>query len=393
MRRYSANYIFPVTQQPIKNGIVEVDDNGKVLNIIIPNEEFREIHSTEFHNGVIVPGFVNAHCHIELSHLKDQLPRGLGLPGFIKAVAEHRTNDSSVIFKSICDSIKELEFTGTVAVGDICNTTDTLNFKLSSKINFYNFIEVFGINPSKSDFVISAANIIKDSFESSYNGFTSITPHSTYSLSNVLWEKLSKEIEKTDSSVTIHYGESMAEYEFLSKGTGLLLERYNALGVPFDVPMGLSPKHMVMTRIPKNAEVLFVHNTFAAIDELLELSKFFRKATFVTCPESNLIIEGQLPNLSAMAQSGLRIAIGTDSLASATTLSMLYHINLLLNNYPNITFAEILKWATLNGAEALQFAHKFGSIDIGKTPGLNLITHFDFNNMRPTANSTVKRLV
>jgi cytosine/adenosine deaminase-related metal-dependent hydrolase len=148
-----------------------------------------------------------------------------------------------------------------------------------------------------------------------------------------------------------------------------------------------------MNYIPKGKDVLFVHNTFAGIDELVEVNNYFRQATFVTCPESNLFIEGRLPDLNSMYKRGLSIAIGTDSLASATSLSMLYHINLLLENFPDIPFSEILKWATLNGAAALRVSDKFGSIEVGKSPGLNLITNFDFSNMRPRNNSVVKKLI
>ena len=100
-----------------------------------------------------------------------------------------------------------------------------------------------------------------------------------------------------------------------------------------------------------------------------------------------------MPALAEMHKAGLRIAIGTDSLASASTLSMLYHINLLLDNFKEISFADILKWSTLNGAEAPNIERIFGTLEVGKNPGLNLITDFDFNSMKPTLKSRVKRLV
>lgn len=393
MRRFSANYIFPVSSPPIKNGIVEVDNNGEILSIIDPGREFKEIHSTEFYNGVIVPGFVNAHCHLELSHLKGQIKSGLGITGFIKAVTECRVNDNDVIVKAIQHAIREIELTGTIAVGDICNTPDTFLLKSKSRTFFHNFIEVFGINPDTSERIIENAIGIMEVFQGLQNGATSLTPHSTYSLSNELWDRLRNQINKSDLPVSIHYAESLPEFEYLMNGTGPLMERYRLLNIPFDVPFGLNPFKVVTDNINHNKDVLFIHNTFASVEELVKLNRIYRKATFVTCPESNLIIEGRLPDLVLMYKQGLRIAIGTDSLASATSLSMLHHIKLLQDNFNVIPFSEILKWSTLNGAEALNVSDRFGSIEIGKTPGLNLITNFNFDKMCPRTNSEVRRLI
>ncbi len=393
MRRYSANYIFPISHPPIKNGIIEVDDNGVILRIINPGIEFKEIHSTEFHNGVIVPGFVNAHCHLELSHLLGQFPKGLGIAGFIKAVSETRLSDPNAVSNAISRAIKEIELTGTVAVGDICNTTETINAKSKSRIHFHNFIEVFGINPSNADKIFENTLRVKREFKHHFPNSSSVTPHSTYSLSENLWSIISDEIQSSGLPVSIHFAESLPEYEFLNNGTGAILDRYNLLDVPFDKPNGLTPSKVIYNHINPNKEIILIHNTFASIDELSKISKHYRKATFVTCPESNLYIEGNLPELAAMYSAGLRIAVGTDSLASATTFSMLHHINLLLNNFKEIPFADILKWATLNGAEALNIDSRFGSIEVGKAPGLNLISNFDFNSMKPHINSSVKRLV
>ncbi|HOZ16128.1 MAG TPA: amidohydrolase family protein [Tenuifilaceae bacterium] len=393
MRRFSANYVLPVTCPPIKNGIVEVDNNGEIISIVDPGREFQEIHSTEFHNGVIVPGFVNAHCHLELSHLKGQVKSGSGIAGFIKAVTEYRINDSEVIEKAIQLAIREIELTGTVAVGDICNTLDTFFLKSRSSIFFHNFIEVFGINPLAAERIIENANGIMRGFEKLQNSSTSITPHSTYSLSNTLWKTVREHINKSNLPVSIHYAESLPEFEYLMNGTGPLMERYRLLNIPFDVPFERTPFKVITDNINHNKDVLFIHNTFASVEELVELNRIYRKATFVTCPESNLIIEGKLPDLVSMYKHGLRIAIGTDSLASATSLSMLHHIKLLLDNFTDIPFSEILKWSTLNGAEALNVSGRFGSIEIGKAPGLNLITNFDFDKMCPRANSEVRRLI
>lgn len=392
MRRYSANFVFPISQPPIKNGIVEVSDDGAILNIIDPGQNFKEIHSTEFHNGVIVPGFINTHCHIELSHLAGKFDKGQGIAGFIKSVAELRGSDEVTVNNAIHRAIADLERFGTVAVGDICNTSGTLVSKFKSNIYFQNFIEVFGINPISSNLIIEKAIALRDEFAVHYPLSTGITPHSTYSLSNELWSLVGNELQLSNSPVSIHFAESMDEYMFLENGAGALLNRYKQLKVPFDIPNESSPAQVVLQNILPNKQLLLIHNTFAGIDELLRIHKHFQHVTFVTCPESNLFIEGTLPNLSAMNDNNLSIAIGTDSLASASSLSMLNQILILIERFPSIPFNDILKWATLNGAKALNVANAFGSIDVGKKPGINLITNFNFDTMRPTKSSMVRRL-
>lgn len=393
MRRFSANYIFPVSQPPIRNGIVEVDDDGTVLRIIDQGVNTSEMHSTEFHNGAIVPGFVNAHCHLELSHLLNTIPLGQGIARFIRAVTELRAIPQDDIIKAIGKAIDELERTGTVAVGDICNTSDTLFAKSRSRIYFHNFIEVFGINPSAASAMLDRAVQLRDEFMQVFSLSTSISPHSTYSLSTALWADIKRITALDDQPVSLHFAESLAEFKFLSDGTGDLLTRFQQLGYPFEIPFGLSPVQIAMDGIESDKEVLFVHNTFAAIPDLIRLAKHFRQSTFVLCPESNLLIEGKLPDIQAMYQNGLRIAMGTDSLASATSLNMLHHLGIVAARFPAIPFAEVLKWATLNGAEALNISDIYGSLEVGKKPGLNLITNFNFTEMKPQGSSVVKRLI
>lgn len=389
MLRFAANYILPISQPPIKNGIVETDDDGRIIRIIDPQTIKGELNRTQFFNGVIVPGFVNSHCHIELSHLKGAFRKKTGITGFIDAIIRYRAHDNDVITKAISDAITLMRSEGTVAVGDICNTTDTLQPKKKGQLLYRNFIELFGINPEIATSSFSNTKQVLEQFTHAEIPYTSITPHATYSLSKTLWNLLRPMLQSGIGPVSIHYGESKAEYDFLKSDSGSLKERYTKANIPYIPSINQSPEIVVKNHIPNNRELILVHCTFSAPDELKSLERHFKKLTVVTCPESNLFIENSLANLPAFAAAGLTIAIGTDSLASSDSLSMLNQINLILNRYPSLPFTEVLRWATLNGAEALGFSNTIGSIEPGKSPGLNLITNFDFSNFKPTANSKV----
>jgi cytosine/adenosine deaminase-related metal-dependent hydrolase len=193
--------------------------------------------------------------------------------------------------------------------------------------------------------------------------------------------------------VSIHYGESEEEYALLRDHSGLLADGYKKLGIPLNLPNCKSPLEVVMRFVPKQSKPLLVHNTFVSIEEIKQLVEYFSELCFVLCPSSNLFIEGVLPDIAMLASAGVNIALGTDSFASSNTVSVFDQMMILLERFPSLHFDEVLKWATLNGAKALNFNFQVGSIEEGKKPGLNLITNFDFTLMKPTSSSRVKRLI
>ena len=394
MRRFSANYIFPINGLPIKNGIVVVDNDGTIIEIINPQGNIKEYATMEFHNGVIVPGFVNAHCHLELSHLKGKIAKSSGIAQFVSKVREYRKVDRVDIEAGINQAFIDLKKNGTVAVGDVCNTSDTIKEKLKSKILFHNFIELFGLNTIDAKDRFHAAQELLRKFQSSTCDISSsLTPHATYSISESLWELLTDELAKRNSLVSIHYGESMQEYYFLKDHSGLFADNFMELGIPIDLPECKSPLEMVQRFIPQNSKVLFVHNTFASNDEIKQLATYFKESYFVLCPSSNLFIEGVLPDVPMLKGLGVNLALGTDSYSSTDTISVFDQMMIIIEKYPTLSFPDVLKWGTFSGAKALSFDSQVGSFEVGKQPGLNLITNFDFTLMKPTSNSKVKRLV
>lgn len=393
MQRFSSNYVFPVCSKPIKNGVVCLDNNNTIVEIIEPDDCIKELASMEFHNGVIVPGFINTHCHLELSHLKGKFEKSQGISGFVSQIRNNRKANQLEIADGIKSALSSLKSHGIVAVGDICNTSDTIPQKQESDILFHNFIEVFGLSSFYSKDLFYLASDLLNKFNLSNCGKSSLTPHSTYSVSVKLWELIRDELNRTQTPISIHYGESLQEYTLLKDHSGLLAENFKNLGIPINLPECSSPLEVVRNFIPANSKVLFVHNTFASNDEIKELASHYKESSFVLCPSSNLFIEGVLPDVPMIDQTGVNIALGTDSYASTNTISIFDQMMILLETFPTLSFNDVLKWATLNGANALGFESQLGTFEIGKKPGLNLITNFDFTLMKPTLKSKVKRLV
>jgi cytosine/adenosine deaminase-related metal-dependent hydrolase len=151
-----------------------------------------------------------------------------------------------------------------------------------------------------------------------------------------------------------------------------------------------SPTKRIVESIPQIRSTLLVHNAMASDSDVKMIGGHFTTpATWVLCPESNRYISGLTPPVDMLRQTGARIAIGTDSLASARTLSMIDNMRLL----GNIPLEEMLSYATINGAQALGIDDRMGSIEVGKRPGLAVIEGVDLSNMTLTPDSQAHRIV
>ncbi|MDO9066465.1 MAG: hypothetical protein Q7U96_05215, partial [Chloroflexota bacterium] len=182
MKRFSAQYIITNSGPPLKRAMITTEDDGTILSIEDTGGDLEEKHSVEFYNGIIIPGFVNCHCHLELSHMKGSIAQGSCLGGFVKQVRNTRDNNSESIIASAYSADNEMYSEGIVLCADICNTSLSFNIKKESRICYINLLEVFGIDAEKAsrrmDEIIKVAETAED-----MNLPFSIVPHSVYSMS------------------------------------------------------------------------------------------------------------------------------------------------------------------------------------------------------------------
>lgn len=393
MRTIAANYIFPVTSKPLKNGIVEIDDQGKILNIIDTEGAISESRNLEFYNGVLTPGFVNSHCHLELSELKNVLEEKRGLPLFIQQMIEYRKQSiTNRTLQAIKDADESMVQNGIVAVGDIVNTDTTIETKRESEVYYHSFVEISGLEADYSERFYTAKKLNDKFLEQGLA--SSIVPHAPYSVSVNLFRLIKDEAVRQGSILSIHNQESKDENELFLSGTGNLLKTFKNLGIDLSSwkVQGKTSLRTIIDYLPTINNLLFVHNLYSTIEEIQEVSKTFPNSFFVLCPLSNLFIENKLPDINLFLEISDKITLGTDSLASNKSLSILNEMKQINKYYPAITFEKLLQWASLNGAKALKIDHRYGSLEKGKTPGINLISSFDFDVMQITENSVVKRI-
>jgi cytosine/adenosine deaminase-related metal-dependent hydrolase len=391
MKRFSAQYIVTNSSPILKRGIVTVGDNGTITGVEDTSGDLKESDSVEFHNGIIIPGFVNCHCHLELSHMAGMVPQGGGLGRFLENINKSRKTEHDIIISSARKADEFMFREGVSLCGDICNTSSTFEIKKESKIKYINLIEVFGIDPEKaSNRIEEGIGVAKKSEEMKIPWY--LVPHSAYSMSLTLI-RLIKERSMNNRVTSIHFIETAAEKDFIENSSGRLMESYRLSGfIPPRLEMVKSHRDAVINEITPSGNLILVHNTFADND-LIESVKKRDNLFWCLCPNSNDYIEKATPPVDLLMRDGCEIVIGTDSLASNTKLSILSEMINLQLKFPLLSIEDLVEWATINGARALGEAESFGKIEPGKKPGLLLLQNVDLINMKLLPESYVTRLI
>jgi len=390
MKRFSAHYILTNSGPPKKRAIINTEDDGTIINVENTDSILHEESNVEFHNGIIIPGFVNCHCHLELSHLKGFIKQGIGLGGFIERIRNTRDENNEKIISSAIRADKDMYSEGVNLCADICNTPLSFNLKKESRIKYINLLEVFGIDPEKADLRMTQILGNAKTAEEMNLPF-SIVPHSVYSISLPLFRLLAKNTH--DNKITsIHFMETAGEKQFLENHTGPIMESYEKSGLVSSRPETVkNHADAILNEITLKGNLILVHNTFAdreTIKKIKERENLF----WCLCPNSNIYIENELPPIELLINEECDIVIGTDSLASNSKLSILDEIKMIQHNFPLISLEELIKWATVNGARALGEVDKFGTIEPGKKPGLLLLQNTDLRNLKLLPDSFVTRL-
>jgi cytosine/adenosine deaminase-related metal-dependent hydrolase len=382
----SASKIYPVSAAAIDHGLLALSPEGTIIAIYTAAEaETLQISPDHTYDGVLVPGFVNTHCHLELSHLKGRISEHTGLINFVGQIMSTRAAEASEIQKAMEDADQEMFDAGIVAVGDISNLSISKAVKLKSRLYYQTFIEAMGFNPTQVETIMDKAETLKTDFGPLA---ASIVPHAPYSVSDPLMAAIAA--LNTEALISIHNQESPAENEFFQTKTGAFLGLYKFLGLDlgFYKTPGLSSLQATLPKLPKG-KVLLVHNTTTSQGDLDFTANADQELFWCFCPNANLYIENALPNVQMFQASGLKITLGTDSLASNHQLSILKEMQ-TLQEHKQVDFETLLTWATLNGAAFLGIDQQYGTFEVGKTPGILCLAQLDGNKI--TDQTTVTRL-
>ena len=411
MRTIAADYAYTLDGglSPIPRPLITVGQNGRIISVNQYEDTDSLPDGTEYHQGTLVPGFVNAHCHIELSHLKDAFKEATGMSGFINQINELRESvDKEGRLKAMEAEFKNFSRQGVVAVSDISNCNESfifkkeyLNYSHSDEkplfpVYYRTFVELFGTEKQDAPQILAGGQRVAD--EASAMGLeASVTPHSCYTMSPRLLEITAKQ-------------ESQEEEDMIMKGSGALADNYRGRGLSTPPVTGATALEYFIDRLLEaekengggnskaqkqagkiGGRINLVHNVVISQRSIDRAKETLLSPFFTICPLSNIFIHRQLPPIGLMRRNNLKICLGTDSLSSNHILDMVREMECLQNNFPDLELGEILSWACANGAELLARQDILGSIAPGKTPGLVLLENLQ--DFKITERTTSRRIV
>lgn len=394
MKILYAKYILPITSEIIEDGAIVVDA-GKIVDFGVREEidsKFKEVERRlDLKNALIMPGFVNAHTHLELSDIKIKREvkdfrewlyqiveqRGklfnvggiLGKIKFVRALLEKRWG------KNVRKRIKEMLNSGTIAVGDVSNTGRLITTLLKAPIKVQIFIELISFEEERGrEFfniakeIVSNANDVARKYNLERKFKVSLAPHAPYSVSESLF-RLIKNFN-IGSKTSVHLAEVIDEVEFIKSGTGFfrtfLIQR-NRFDYSWSPP-GVSPVKYLDKIGFLDENTLAVHCVNVDDEDIEILSE--RDVSVCTCPRSNFFLKVGKAPIRKFLDNGINVCIGTDSIASNRDLNILNELKFAREFYTDVSDGELLKIATLNGAKALGFDNVCGSIEKGKDADL-----------------------
>ncbi len=366
LRKLQPQRIFNGVELLEPGQVLVVETSGKVIDILPATDAGEGIEQV---NGWIIPGLINCHCHLELSHLEGAVPEKTGLPGFVQHIMAHRDADPAVQLSAMESANRYMWEAGTQAVGDICNRIDSLTVTRDSRITFHHFIEVSGWMPEVAEKRYqSAVQILQSFLQTSRRA--SLVPHAPYSVSPELWKLLMSHFPQ--QPITIHNQESKAEQSLFEKGEGEWPEFFAAWKINHQhfQPSGTSSLQTVFPYLQSASQLLLVHNTYTSPEDIDWTESRHGSVFWCLCPRANKYIENVLPPVDLLRQKKCRIVVGTDSLASNHSLSILDELKLLSLHFPSIPAEEMLRWVTSEGAAALQLEEILGSLTPGTSPGI-----------------------
>lgn len=391
-RRIAASYVYTLKTGPVRNGFVEYDEtDGTILSV----GECAE--GEDVLPGALVPGFVNTHCHVELSHLHRKFRKGTGMAGFIDQINEFRDWAGREVKQQLVKEwMDKMWADGVSAMADISNDDSSFDIKKSHPMYTRTFLEVFGSEPEMCEGVMEDVAALKTVADQA--GIDAApTPHSCYTMSPQLLSA-SASAGLDEGFLSYHSQESQEEEDLLISGSGAMYENRKRSGMSTPPVTGESSLKYFIDRLavaqpaPYAQHILLVHNVCLSQSDIEAAKKVMENVYFAICPLSNIFIHNALPPVDLMRENGLDITLGTDSLSSNDDLDMVKEMSCIHSAFPHVPMQEILTWASLNGARFLGKEDRFGSLEAGKQPGLVLVDNLDEDGFI-TAESRSRRII
>ena len=369
MIHYRAEWVLPISRPPIRGGWIAVDGD-RVVNVF-ESAPRRLVDPTDLGGVAVLPGLVNAHTHLELSYLRGQIPAGGSFVDWIRGVIDTRRRypdpRAPEIVNSVYAAISEAVAAGTALVGDISNTLVTNDPLVRSPLAAVVFFELIRFKAADATAAVDQALDAIGQVARSDHVRASLAAHAPYSVAPAVFKALRASMTgHLLPPCSVHLSESVEEVEFIRTGRGPWRALLEDLGVwdPTWTPPSRSPVEFLDDIGFIGSGTLAIHGVQMTNTDLRTLAA--RGATLVTCPRSNLHTGAGTPPIARFYQSGVRVAVGTDSLASVDDLNVFAELAAMRRIAPDVEAYKLIDSATRQGATALGFGADFGTLDAGK---------------------------
>ena len=364
---------------PVKAGALVLDDDERVQALGTSDELHARFPDVTFESvrAVLLPGIINAHTHLELSALRGMIPGGRGFVPWVDTLMRERAQrPPEQDHEAIERAISELLAAGVVGVGEVCNRLETVPLLAAVSIVPCIFHEVFGRAPDAARAAVERADAERRALAHfPDHARYALAPHTPYTLHPTVLKEIVSRAAASGKRTSLHLAEHAAERTFLETGAGPFAVWAASRHTPPDVfpAPGCGSVQHVDRLGSLGPNTLCVHLTDARPEELALIAA--RGCPVVLCPRSNLHIELRLPPLLDILDSGLKPGLGTDSLASSSSLDPLAEARTLQKRFPTVPPLQLLAMATAWGADALGLGDVLGRLDVGSYPGVIAFEH------------------
>jgi cytosine/adenosine deaminase-related metal-dependent hydrolase len=370
----TARWLFPVGQEPLQGGTVTI--GGERIIAVEPTG--RRAADIDFRNAAILPGFVNAHTHLDLSGLRGKTSPGNDFTGWLREVIQHRRSlTGAQIANDVEQGIEESLASGTTLLGDISGQGLSWPALAAAPLRCVVFYELLGLPKTRAQQAWASACDWLRKHRQTENTRPGLSPHAAYSVRASLFRAAGNLSGNRRIPISIHLAETKQEIDLLKSRKGPFAEFLKELDV-WD-PDGLVSEPGDVIQLADQAScMLMAHGNY-----LESCTRIPTNATIVYCPRTHFAFGHSDYPLEGFLRSGVRVALGTDSLASNPDLSIIAELRFARERFPSVPGDALLRMATLSGAEALGWDKETGSLAPGKSADLVVVPLPDTEDADP----------